>query len=141
MDCIFCKIINRELPASIVYEDDKCMAFMDIRPINPGHLLIVPKQHIAYWHEMDPDLAGYLFAQGIRMNNAIRNSDLKCEGVNMLANDGAAAFQEVFHAHLHIIPRFRGDGFKVRFSGSVIVPPSRNKLDAIAMKIKNKLTL
>jgi len=137
-DCIFCKIVAGQSPVSLIYEDDLSIAFMDIQPVNPGHLLVIPKQHVTYWKDMDPQLAGHIFSQGIRLDNALRQTDLRCEGVNFFAADGEAAFQEVFHAHLHVIPRFKGDGFRLQFSDRYFQLPTRAALDQIAEAVKGK---
>lgn len=138
-NCIFCKILAGEAPVSMVYEDKLCAAFMDIQPVNAGHVLVVPKVHIAYWKDMDEDLGGHLFKIGIRIDKALRKTELRCEGVNFFAADGKAAFQEVFHAHLHVFPRYKGDGFRLKFGENYRNLPSRQNLNEIALKIKLQL--
>ena len=138
-DCLFCKLINRELPISEVYEDEKVISFMDIQPINPGHLLIIPKTHATYLKDLKPDTGGHMFKTAMKMSESLRNSGIRCEGVNLFLADGEVAGQEVFHVHLHVIPRFSGDGFGFRFDDSYYVLPEREELDDIARKITKTL--
>jgi len=112
---------------------------MDLQPVNPGHVLVIPKEHVTYFKDMDEDLAGHLFRVGIRIDRALRETDLRCEGVNFFAADGKAAFQEIFHAHLHIFPRFRGDDFRLSFREDYYKPVPRMELDQIALEISKKL--
>ena len=113
-DCIFCSIIAGEAPASIIYEDEQVIALMDIMPVNPGHVLIVPKKHCATLGDLDEATGVHVFRVGMRIERALRQADLRCEGTNLLQNNGRAAMQEIFHVHLHVIPRYRGDS--LRFS-------------------------
>ena len=114
-DCVFCKISNNELPSSKVYEDGSLMAFMDIRPINPGHVLVVPKAHASSMDEVSIETAGDMFKLAKRLHTSLLNSDLRPEGTNFLLSDGEVAGQEVFHVHLHVIPRYKNDGFRINF--------------------------
>ena len=109
-DCIFCRMLNGELPASFVYRDDRCAAFMDIQPVNVGHLLVIPVRHGAYLADIDADAAADLMRVGHSAAAALRASGLPCEGVNFFLADGEVAMQEVFHVHLHVFPRFRKAG-------------------------------
>ena len=136
-DCIFCDIIAGNLPASLVYEDDLAIAFMDINPVNTGHVLVIPKQHYTYLSDMDEATGGHLFKIAMRVQNAIRLSGLKCEGINLFLADGEAAFQEVFHVHLHVFPRFKGDPFKIDADWSV--HPPRQELDEVAGRIREAM--
>jgi histidine triad (HIT) family protein len=135
-DCVFCRILAGELPASIVYRDERCAAFMDIRPVNPGHLLVIPVRHAAYLADIDSTEAAYLMRIGHAAAAAVRVSGVRCEGLNLFLADGKAAMQEIFHVHLHVIPRFRGDGFRLSFSPEYYTHrPERSELDAIAKSI------
>ena len=138
-DCIFCKIINAELPSSKVYEDDDFFAFMDIQPVNKGHILIIPKKHAELISEMDSENIGKMMVIGGKISSAVRKSKLKCEGINFLLADGEAAGQEVFHVHLHIIPRFKNDGFGFKFPKGYEDKPKRKELDKVAKKIHTSL--
>jgi diadenosine tetraphosphate (Ap4A) HIT family hydrolase len=108
-ECIFCAIVARTSPAHIVYEDTDVLGFLDIRPVRPGHTLLVPKRHAADLSELDPDQGGRLFRAGQIVAAAQRSSAIAADGVNLLVNDGRAAFQTVFHSHLHVVPRHFGD--------------------------------
>jgi histidine triad (HIT) family protein len=132
-DCIFCRIVAGELPASFVYRDEQCAAFMDIQPVNLGHLLVVPVRHATYLADIDGDAAARLMRVGHAAAAALRASGLPCEGVNFFLADGEAAMQEVLHIHLHVFPRFRGDGFGLRFSPEYHTRrPPRSELDKTA---------
>src|SRR4051812_6695430 len=137
MDCIFCQIIAGALPTSVVYRDDLALAFMDINPVTPGHLLVVPLKHIANLSDMDEETGAHLFRVAMRLQEAIRRSGIKCEGINLFLADGEAAGQEVFHVHLHIFPRYEGDKFRVEADWSV--KPPRSDLDELAKKINAAL--
>lgn len=138
-DCIFCQIIAGKLAASLVHQDDRCSAFMDIQPVNPGHLLIIPNAHAAYLADLEPEDGAQMFRIAQHLTVALRQSDLKCEGVNFFLADGEAAMQEVFHVHLHIFPRFKGDGFGLKFAPSYYQKPERAELDRNAERIRNSL--
>ena len=132
-DCIFCRILAGELPASFIYRDEHCAAFMDIQPVNPGHLLVVPVRHGAHLADIDADTAARLMRVAHGAAAALRASALRCEGVNFFLADGEAAMQEVFHVHLHVFPRFRGDGFGLKFSPEYYTRrPPRLELDQLA---------
>jgi histidine triad (HIT) family protein len=135
-NCTFCDILAGKLPASTVYQDEICSVFMDIRPVNSGHVLVIPKQHAASLAEMDENTGGHLFAIGQRVTAALRRSGIRCEGINFFLADGEPAGQEVFHVHLHIFPRYEGDGFGLRFGPHYYKRPSRAELDAVAEKIR-----
>jgi histidine triad (HIT) family protein len=138
-ECIFCRIVKGTSPASIVYSDEKVMAFMDAQPVNAGHILVIPKTHVAYLSELGEEVGGHMFNVAMRIDSALRRSGIKCEGVTLLLADGEAALQDVFHVHLHVIPRFRGDGFGMKFGPSYGLKPSRKELDALAQKIADVL--
>ena len=109
---------------------------MDIRPVNSGHVLVIPKQHTASLAEMDENTGGHLFAIGQRVAAALRRSGIRCEGINFFLADGESAGQETFHVHLHIFPRYEGDGFGLQFGLHYYKRPSRAELDAVAEKIR-----
>jgi histidine triad (HIT) family protein len=139
MSCIFCRIVAGDAPASILCRDELVTAFMDIQPVTPGHLLVVPNAHGAYMSDIDEDTAAHLMRVGHRLNAAVRASGLQCEGVNFFVADGEAAMQDVFHVHLHVIPRFRGDGFGLRLPPDYHERPERSELDANADRIRAQL--
>lgn len=135
-DCVFCQIVKGTAPASVVYTDERVMAIMDVQPVNPGHVLIIPKTHAARLSELDEETGGYMFKIAMRVAEALRQSCVKCEGINFFLADGEAAFQDVFHVHLHVIPRFRGDGFEIKVGHDYGSRPDRRELDKIAERIR-----
>jgi histidine triad (HIT) family protein len=134
--CIFCNILSGAAPASFVYRDEVCAAFMDIQPVNPGHLLVVPIAHAGYLADLPPETGAQMFRVAQRLAAALRRSGVKCEGVDLFLADGVAAGQEVFHVHLHIFPRFRGDGFGFRYSPAYFQRPPRPDLDSLAERLR-----
>jgi len=133
-DCIFCAIVAGSAPASIVYEDADLLAFMDIWPVTPGHLLIIPKRHTPFLADLDEVTGARMFTVAMRLAQALGASGLRCEGINLFLADGEAAFQEVFHTHLHVFPRFAGDTFRIDADWSIT--PPRTELDEIAAKVR-----
>jgi histidine triad (HIT) family protein len=138
-DCIFCKILSGELEVSMVYQDDCCSAFMDIQPINPGHTLVVPNRHASNLAELDEGDGAQMFRVAQRLAAAVYKSGVKCEGVDFFLADGEAAGQEVFHVHLHVLPRYMGDGFGLKFGPHYANKPGRQELNEIADKIRGAL--
>ena len=138
-DCIFCKIVEGSFSSSKVYEDEDLLAFMDIQPVNEGHVLIIPKKHIEKAADLNEILCGKILSLAGKISRAIMKSEIKSEGVNYFLADGEAAGQEVFHAHFHIIPRFRNDGFGLYFPEGYKNKPEKEKLDKAAEKIKRVL--
>jgi histidine triad (HIT) family protein len=138
-DCVFCKILSGELEVSMVHQDDRCSAFLDHQPINPGHTLVVPNRHAPNLAGLGEEEGSHMFRVAQRIAAALRHSGVECEGVNISLADGEAAGQEVFHVHLHIFPRYVGDGFIVRFGPNYRNKPGRQELNEIAGKIKNSL--
>src|SRR5262245_57065135 len=110
-DCVFCGLLSGQLEVSLVYRDELCAAFMDTQPINPGHMLLVPIRHSPCLAELQSEESAQIFSLAQMLANALRKSSVKCEGVNLFLADGEAAGQEVFHTHLHVLPRYAGDGF------------------------------
>ena len=135
--CPFCEITAGTRAASIVYRDDTTLAFMDNAPRNPGHVLVIPVQHADNLLELPPETARQMMALAQRIARAIRATDLKAEGIQLQMNTGKAAGQTVFHAHLHIIPRFAGEpepaGEKNKAAPA--------DLEAVAVKIRAALKL
>lgn len=111
--CVFCAIARRDAVASIIHEDDTILAFMDHQPVTPGHLLVIPKAHAVGLEDLDERTSTQVWLVAHRLGRALRRSGLRCDGVNLFLADGEAAFQEVFHVHLHVFPRFTGDGFRL----------------------------
>lgn len=136
MTTIFSKILQGKVPASFVYQDEIVSAFMDIQPINPGHVLVIPNREVASLTDLDEETGVHLFRIGHRIAKALHKSGLKCEGVNLFLADGQAAKQDILHVHLHIFPRFRGDGFRWQFGQNYSNLPKRDELDEAAAAIK-----
>ncbi|MFD1672722.1 HIT family protein [Agrilactobacillus yilanensis] len=138
-DCIFCKIIRNEIPSTTVYEDDYVKAFLDISQVTPGHTLMVPKVHVADIFEYDEKLAAEIFARIPIIAKAIKASDPKIAGMNIINNNGALAYQSVFHSHIHFIPRYtKDDDFAIRF-GDHTDQYTPAQLQTIADNIKANL--
>ncbi|MCS7287368.1 MAG: HIT family protein [Anaerolineae bacterium] len=108
-DCVFCRIVRREAPAEIVYEDEKAMAFMDINPVTPGHTLLIPKAHFRNIFDLDEEVASHLMKVAVKLAPILREA-MEADGLNILNANEPAAFQSVFHFHLHLVPRTFGDG-------------------------------
>lgn len=138
-DCAFCAIAAGSTPASVVYADDVLLAIMDIRPVNAGHALVLPRAHAALLSDLDEATGAHLFVVAMRIAAAIRRSGLQCEGINLCLADGEAAGQEVPHAHLHVIPRFAGDSFRIAADWSA--RPERSELDGIAEQVRACLSV
>jgi histidine triad (HIT) family protein len=112
MDCIFCKIVSGEIPSVKVYEDDTVFAFMDINPLNDGHLLVIPKAHAGTIHEItEADFVAVMSATH-KLAAAVQKA-LNPEGINLMQLNGRAANQVVPHLHVHIVPRWSGDGLSI----------------------------
>jgi histidine triad (HIT) family protein len=136
MACTFCDILAGTRPGSFVQRDEVAAVFMDIRPVNPGHMLVVPVRHAAYLADVSGDTVAHLMRVAHRLAAALRNSIVRCEGVNLFLADGKAAMQEVFHVHLHVFPRFANDGFGLRFAPEYHTHrPARAALDELAAEL------
>lgn len=132
--CVFCDIVARQAEASVVHEDESVVVFMDLNPVTPGHLLVVPREHAVGLEDIDAATGAHVWSVGHDMARALRRSSLDCEGINVLLCDGEAAFQTVFHFHLHVIPRYAGDGWTLKAE-----PPQRERslLDSDAQAIRD----
>ena len=135
-DCVFCKLLSGELEVSIIHEDDLCVAFMDVQPINPGHALVVSRRHATDLGELNEEEGAQVFRVAQRVAGALRNCGVRCEGVNLFLADGVAAGQEVFHVHLHVFPRYSGDGFSLNLPADYQARPAREELNEIANQIR-----
>ena len=134
-DCEFCSIVQKEMPASIVFEDDETIAFLDIKPINDGHTLVIPKKHCETIYELPDDEIACLFRTVRNIALAIK-SGVGADGITILQRNGKAAHQHVFHVHVHVIPRYEGQ--KLAHSKGV-GEASRERLDEIAKKLKQSV--
>jgi len=130
-DCVFCTIIRGDAEASFVHSDDAIVAFMDIQPITQGHMLVVPREHYVLMKDVPEQIV--LRAFHVARNLAATSEHvLAAGGVNLFVADGEVAFQDVPHFHIHVIPRYSGDGFGLTFPQSYTTPPTRAQLHAIA---------
>jgi len=136
IDCIICKLLSGELPVSMVYQDDRCSAFMDIQPVNAGHMLVVPNIHAASLADLEAEDGAQMFRVAQRLAAVLRTGVVRCEGVNLFMADGAAAGQDIFHAHLHVFPRYAEDGFGLTLPPTYSEKPSRLVLNDLAKKIE-----
>jgi histidine triad (HIT) family protein len=139
MTCVFCDIIRGAEPASVVYKDERLVAFMDIQPVNYGHLLVVPRAHARHLLDIEPETISHLFRTGAVLSGALRRSGIRCDGISFYVADGEAAGQEVAHVHLHVIPRHWGDGFGFRFGPHYHQRPDRATLEEAATAIRRAL--
>jgi histidine triad (HIT) family protein len=134
-DCVFCKIIRKEVPASIVYEDSQILAFMDIRPVNEGHTLIIPKQHYVDIFDTPVETIGATHIVTKKIAFAVRKAT-EADGISIVQQNGKAAGQDIFHLHVHVIPRFEGKKMP-RFEELELV--EREALEKTAEKIRQTL--
>ena len=137
--CVFCQVVEGTAPSSMVYEDEICLAFMDIQPVNPGHVLIVPKTHFQDLADLAAHIGSHLFQVAQRITLSLPQTGVKSEGVDLFLAHGEAAGQEIFHVHLHVIPRYEGDGFGFNFGSNYSKLPERSELDEIATQIRNQM--
>jgi histidine triad (HIT) family protein len=119
MSCVFCAIVAGEAPAIRIYEDDYCLAVLDIRPFTRGHTVVFPKRHTVDLTDTPAQTVADLATIGQRIARAARKSGLHADGNNVVINDGKAAFQSVFHIHLHVVPRQNGD--KLSFAKGMVL--------------------
>ncbi len=135
MECIFCAIVDGKIPSAKVYEDEHVFAFMDIAPANPGHLLIIPKQHYRNIFDMPAEVASKIMEVAVPLATAIREA-LNPDGLNLFQSNEAAAFQTVFHFHLHLIPRWEEDPLRLPWRPS---EGNIEEISNIATKIREVL--
>ena len=134
-NCIFCKIANGEIPSATVYEDDDFRAILDLGPASNGHTLILPKNHFADLLELDEATSSKVLALAAKIGAAMKKS-LKCDGFNLVQNNGLAAGQTVFHFHMHVIPRYEGGPDMVNWKPG---NPTQEELASLAEEIKAAL--
>ena len=133
-DCIFCKIVAGEIPASKVYEDDHFLAFLDIAQVTPGHTLVIPKKHARNLLEMTPDETAALFNIVSRVTKKVESAT-QPQGMNIISNMEEIAGQSVFHTHVHILPRYsQEDDLKIDF---IAHEPDFDRLAQLAKDISN----
>jgi histidine triad (HIT) family protein len=134
-DCVFCKIVARQIPATVVFEDEHTLAFMDIGQVNPGHVLVAVKKHAENLYALDDTQASAVLRVAARLARAIRDA-FNPEGLSVYQANGKAAGQTVFHYHVHLVPRHEGDGMALTWP---VKNPPREKLVEYAQKIKASL--
>jgi histidine triad (HIT) family protein len=133
--CIFCKIVQKQIPASFVFEDEKVMAFLDIKPLNEGHTLVISKAHYESIFDIPQDLVEYLHGVTKRIAIAVEKAT-KANGISIIQQNGKAAGQDIFHLHVHVIPRYEGQKLP---SFSEISEANRKNLSQTAQKIRKYL--
>ena len=133
-DCLFCKIIRKEIPAEIVYEDEAAIVFVDIKPINPGHLLVVPKEHAADFASASDEAVRAAAIVAKKMGKAVMEA-FQAPAFNLGVNNGRAAGQLVDHLHLHVIPRFENDGHAHWHGGAY----AEGEMQEVAERLKSVL--
>jgi histidine triad (HIT) family protein len=134
-DCVFCKIMAKQIPATVVHEDEHTLAFMDIGQVNPGHVLVALKKHAENIFALDEAQAGAVFRSAAKVARAIRSA-FEPQGLSVYQANGAAAGQTVLHLHIHLVPRYEGDGMALTWP---VKNPPREKLAEYAQKIRAKL--
>jgi histidine triad (HIT) family protein len=132
--CPFCDLIHGAGEVSMCYEDADVVAFMDIQPVNAGHVLVVPREHFESLEDTPPGLAMHLFQVAMELAPVVKQVAV-ADGLNLIVNSGAAAGQDVFHYHVHVIPRRAGDGFEVPLPFAASEMPDRTVLDMNAARI------
>lgn len=130
-NCLFCKIANGEIPSKTIYEDDNFRVFLDLGPAAKGHALIVPKEHYANLYELPEDTAADVMRLAKKMAGQMKEK-LQCDGLNLVQNNGESAGQTVHHFHMHVIPRYEGDGQKIGWKPG---EPTQEELEEIRSRI------
>ena len=132
--CLFCGIVDDHCGSEIVWDDELVLAFLDINPVTDGHVLIIPKRHATGLDDVPASTAERMMTVAQHLARALKESSLRCDGVNLFFADGQAAFQEIFHSHLHVFPRFAGDGFIIdtRWNGST---PDQLRVAGAALRL------
>lgn len=136
-DCIFCKIVNGEIPSFTIYEDEELKVIFDRFPSSIGHTLLIPKKHVETIFDLDPDKGARLFKRAILISNVLKET-LRFDGMNMLQNNGEAAGQTVNHFHLHLIPRYQDDHVRIGWSTS---DPAMEEFEDLKNRVQKKLRL
>ena len=131
-NCVFCRIVSGELPASRVYEDENTLVIMDLQSVNPGHMLVLVKPHRANVYALEDELAGAAMRTAARMARAVKKA-FGCEGVTLLQANEPAGAQTVFHFHIHVLPRWEGDGMALAWPAK---NPPREALEEMAIRLR-----
>jgi len=134
-DCVFCRIVAKQIPASVVYEDGETLAFMDLGQVNPGHVLVAAKAHAENVYALDDVQAAAVFRTAVKMARSVRDA-FSPQGLSIYQANGSAAGQTVFHFHMHVVPRYENDGMNLIWP---VKNPPRDKLEEAAAKIRARL--
>ena len=134
-DCIFCKILAGDLPAHFVYKDEMVVAFLSLEQPNPHKVLVIPRDHVENVFDLNPEQAAAIFQATVKIARGVREAS-RCEGMNLVQSNGKAGQQDVFHFHLHIVPRFFGDRIIIDWDNT---PAPQVRLSQIAQEICNRL--
>lgn len=134
-ECVFCKILAGELPAHFVYKDELVVAFLSLDQPNPHKVLVIPREHVATVYDLNSEQAAAIFQATVKVARGIRAAS-GCEGMNLVQSNGRAGQQDVFHFHLHLVPRYVGDSIVLDWDNS---PASQGELLQIASEIRAQL--
>lgn len=134
-NCIFCKIANGEIPSKTVYEDERFRVILDISPASKGHAIILAKNHAANVFELPEEDAAAIYVVAKKVATAMQKV-LKCDGINILQNNGEAAGQTVFHLHMHVIPRYKDDKVQITWDNG---EPAEQLSDALLEELQKSL--
>ena len=135
-NCIFCKIANGEIPSATLYEDEDFRVILDLGPASKGHSLILPKSHAANIYELSDEMAAKAMILAKKMATAM-TAALKCDGFNIVQNNGECAGQTVFHFHMHLIPRYKGDQVGITWKPGELSDADKEE---ILLKVKEQLS-
>lgn len=135
-NCIFCKIAAGEIPSATVYEDEDFRVIMDINPASKGHAIILPKTHAANIFEVEDEVASKIFVVAKKVAKAMKE-ELNCDGMNILQNNGEVAGQTVFHLHVHLLPRYKGDKINIKWSHQ---DKLKDEFASLAKAISDRIT-
>jgi histidine triad (HIT) family protein len=133
--CIFCKIVKKQAPASIIYEDETVIVFLDKRPLNEGHTLVIPKKHYVDIFDIPENQLSQVHKVAQQVSLAVKKAT-KADGISIIQQNGKATAQDIFHLHVHVVPRFEGQKLP---SFSALREVERGKLEVMAKKIKQEL--
>ncbi|MCP4423611.1 MAG: HIT domain-containing protein [Chloroflexi bacterium] len=134
-DCVFCNILSGDLPAHFVYEDDLVVAFLSLEQPNPYKVLVIPRTHVAMIYDLNDEQAAAIFQATVKIARGVRAAS-NCDGMNLVQSNGKAGQQDVFHFHLHIVPRFVNDDIVLDWDNT---PVSQERLSQISREIREEL--
>lgn len=126
-DCIFCRLANGDIPVDAIYEDDLVKVIFDAGPASEGHVLIIPKSHADGIYDLTDEQAERIFAVAVKVSNALKKA-FEPDGLNVVQNNGEIAGQTVFHFHMHLIPRYKGDGVNVGWNPKKLTDDARQEM-------------